>query len=391
MAGTVSKAPARPAGRVALLGTGAIGRSVASLIVAHRPDLALVAIHTRRRLDTITDSPAPERLTRSLAQCIEQADVVLECSGDVGLATEAAEAACAAGRPFVSLNTEFHVTTGSHFVGRGLVTEAEGDQPGSTAALAEEARAMGFRPLVYGNIKGFLNPDPTPADMAMWAERQGISVLNTTGATDGTKLQMEQALIANGLGAGIARRGLVGPAVHDLQAGAEQLARIGEALGRPIADYILSNRQVPGVFIVARHDDDQARMLRYYKLGDGPYYVLVRPYHLCSLEVAKTLRRVLDGGGALVDNSAQPRVGVIAVAKRRLEPGTRIVHGHGGFEVRGEAASLAEVAGHVPIGALHDAVVRRRVDPGQMLRFEDVDLPDNRVTTIARALYGSDD
>jgi len=131
-------------------------------------------------------------------------------------------------------------------------------------------------------------------------------------------------------------------------------------------------------------------MLRYYKLGDGPYYVLVKPYHLCSLEVAKTLRRVIDGGGTLIDNSSRPRIGVVAIAKRRLEPGTRIAHGHGGFEVRGEAARLHEVRGHVPIGALHDAVVRRRVEPGEILGFDDVELPDNPVTRISRELFGAD-
>jgi len=377
----------RPPGRVGLLGTGAIGRSAAAMILRHRPDLELTAIHTRRAFDSIPDCPAPDLLTDSLDAVFERADVVLECSGDVGLATDAADRAIAAGVPLVSLNTEFHVTTGSHFAGRGLVTEAEGDQPGCMAALREEALAMGFAPLVYGNLKGFLNLDPDPAEMAYWAKRQGISVLNTTGATDGTKVQMEQALIANGLGGGILRRGLMGLQTHDLQAGAAELAALAEQAGEPIADYILSNRQVPGVFLVARHDDDQAGMLRYYKLGEGPWYVLVKPYHLCSLEVAKTLRRVLDGGGALIDNSPRPRIGMVAIAKRRLEPGTRIAHGHGGFEVRGEAARLAEVPGHVPIGALHDAVLRRRIEPGEILRFDDVDLPDNRVTAISRALF----
>src|SRR5690554_3040217 len=377
----------RPPGRVGLIGTGAIRRSAAAMILRHRPDLRLSAIHNRRPFDSLADCPAPEVLTDSLDALIERSDVVLECSGDVGLATAVAGKAVAAGLPLVSLNTEFHVTTGSHFAGRGLVTEAEGDQPGCMAALREEALAMGFAPLVYGNLKGFLNLNPDPEEMAYWAKRQGISVLNTTGATDGTKVQMEQAMIANGLGGGILRRGLLGLETHDLQAGAGELAALADKAGEPIADYILSNRQVPGVFLVARHDEDQAGMLRYYKLGDGPYYILVKPYHLCSLEVAKTLRRVLDGGGALIDNSPRPRIGVVAIAKRRHEPCMRIELEHDDFEVRGEEARHSAVPSHVPIGALHDAVVRRRIEPGEILRFEDVDLPDNPVTRISSALF----
>ncbi len=78
------------------------------------------------------------------------------------------------GKAVVTMNSEFHVTVGSHFVGAGLVTEAEGDQSGSLAALAEEVRAMGFVPRIFGNTKGYLNLNPKPEDMAYWAAKQGI-------------------------------------------------------------------------------------------------------------------------------------------------------------------------------------------------------------------------
>ena len=52
------------------------------------------------------------------------------------------------------------------FVERGLLSEAEGDQPGCLAALAEDAVATGFQPLVYCNMKAFLNRDPNPEECA---------------------------------------------------------------------------------------------------------------------------------------------------------------------------------------------------------------------------------
>ena len=98
------------------------------------------------------------------------------------------------------MNSEFHVTVGSYFVDKGLVTEAEGDQPGVLAQLHEEAISMGFKPLVYGNIKGFLNENPTADDMEYWGNKSGISLDMVTSFTDGTKVQIEQTLVANGLG-----------------------------------------------------------------------------------------------------------------------------------------------------------------------------------------------
>ena len=94
---------------------------------------------------------------------------------------------------------------------RHLSTKASHLQPGSLAALHEDVVAMGFRPLVYASQKGFLNHTPERREMRHWARKQGISETATIAFTDGTKVQIEQALVANGLGAGIARAGLIGP------------------------------------------------------------------------------------------------------------------------------------------------------------------------------------
>ena len=374
-------------GRVGVVGTGFISRNLVRLIQLRCTDLEVTRVLTRRALDEV-EHPAAERLTRSLDDLIDHCDLVFECSGDPFHATEVVDRALQAARPVVTLNAEFHVTTGSYFATRGRITEAEGDQPGVIAALRERVLDMGFEPLVYGNMKGFLNLDPTPQDMAYWAQRQGISIAQTTSATDGTKIQIEQALIANAFGATISKRGLEAWARDDTEQAARDLGRLAaEKVGAPIADFLVSRTQVPGVFIVGRHDPSLAQALRYYKLGDGPDYVIVNPHHLVTLEAVRTVRRLLRGQAPLICNVAHPTISVCAVAKRRLEPGTRIERGIGGFEVRGEAIRVDEGRGHVPIGVLQPAVLRRRVEPGQVLQWDDVDLPDSRPLRIAHALF----
>jgi predicted homoserine dehydrogenase-like protein len=363
-----------PAARIGVVGTGFIASGLLALL-AGAPDLRPAKVLSRRH-PTELSGLAAELHTDSVDELLDASDLIVECSGDVHHAAEVVSAAFKAGKPVVTMATEFHVTVGSWFVGKGVISEAEGDQPGSLAALHEEVTNMGFRPLVYGNIKGFLNHHPTEEEMEYWSRINGISIPQVTSFTDGTKLQMEQAFVGNGLGADIITRGLLGPSGMELREGGEFLAARAKQLGHPVSDYLLNHRLPAGVFIVAEHPHAGAEVLRYLKMGEGPYYTLLRPYHLCHLEAPRTIRRILRGHDPLLDNSANPTLGVAAVAKTKLEPGDRIRRGIGGTKVRGEAAHLAEIPDAAPLGLLSGATLRRRVAPGDTLTLDDVDLPD---------------
>ncbi|MEM9428547.1 MAG: SAF domain-containing protein [Pseudomonadota bacterium] len=374
--------------RVGIIGTGFTARSLINLI-RMMPDLTVTRVLTRRPIDRVTGIASDVMLTNHIAELIEQSDVVVECSGDVVHAAEVVRDAMAAGRPVVTMNSEFHVTCGSHFVDKGYLTEAEGDQPGATAALHRDVVGMGFTPLVYGNMKGFLSLDPSPEDMEHWAKRQDFSVAMTTSFTDGTKVQVEQALIANMYGADIVKTGLLAPEDSDFEKAALSLAHAAERHGQPISDFVVSAGQVPGVFIVATHADHQKMILRNLKMGDGPHYILVRPYHLCAMEIPKTLRAVRAGAPPLLNNSTSPRIGVAAIAKRAIPAGHIIDHGIGSFLLRGQAVRLADAPHHVPIGLIQNATVTRAIEPGQMLLLDDVDLPDSLGRDLALSLVSA--
>jgi predicted homoserine dehydrogenase-like protein len=371
--------------RVGIVGTGFIAEGLLRMVPTC-DGFALGRVLTRRPGGTVENIDT-ELLTSSIQELVDASDIVVECSGDVVHATDVVNAALEAGKKVVTLNSELQVTVGSHFCDRGLITEAEGDQPGSLAALANEAAGMGFRPLVYGNMKGFLNHTPTPDDMDYWSKRNGISVVQVTSFTDGSKLQLEQALIANGLGATIARRGLMGLRDEELQVSANKLAAVAKGMGRAISDYVMNGALPPGVFVVVEHPFERPEVLRYLKLGDGPFYTLVKPYHLCHLEMMKTIRDVASGAGPLLNNSSAPTVNVAAVAKRDLDRGTPIPHAVGGFTVRGEAVSFAEEPSAVPIGILDRARIVRRVEKEQVLTWDDVEIPESLASRVARSLH----
>lgn len=373
--------------RVGVVGTGFIARGF-MMALNGQEGMAPGPVLTRRSSGGLSGLPKNFTPINAVEDLIEGSDLVVECSGHVLHATEVIEEVMAAGLPVVTMDAETQVTTGSYFAEKGVFSEAEGDQPGCIAALREDALQMGFVPLVYGNIKGYLNHNPTPEEMDYWGKKQAISLDKVTSFTDGTKVQFEQALVANGLGAGIIRPGLLGPGTRDLAAGAEMLAETAILAGEPMSDYILSPDGPPGVFIAALHDDRFKGYLRNFKMGEGPVYTLVRNYHLCNLEITKTVQRIAAGGEPLLNNGPAPVISVATIAKTDLEPGLEIPQGMGSFVVRGSTVRTTEVPDHVPIGLVYDAKVKRKVSAGSVLTWDDLEVPETRAREIWESLLG---
>lgn len=179
--------------RIGVVGTGFIAKGFVMAMEQQR-DLAISKVLTRTNVLERTDFHRQDLLTNSVDELTSNSELVVECSGDVIHATDVVDKVMAASLPVVTMDAELHVTTGSYLVRKGFITEAEGDQPGCLAALRENIVHMGFRPLVYGSIKGFLNHSPTRDEMAFWAMKQNISLDKVISFTDGTKVQIEQAL-----------------------------------------------------------------------------------------------------------------------------------------------------------------------------------------------------
>lgn len=369
--------------KIGIVGTGFIARGL-MFALKYRADLEVSAVLTRRKVSEIGGFlPDKAIATNDVAELIERSDLVVECSGDVIHGAEVAEKVLEVGLPVVTMDSELQIVAGTFLSRKGIFVEAEGDQPGSLAALDAEVRSLGFQPIVYGNIKRFLNLNPTKEEMEYWSKRQGISMTQVTAFTDGTKVQIEQALAANGLGAAILCRNLSGIPCKALEDGANRLAEMAEGVGKPISDYVLSSVAPAGIFIVARHNIEQKPYLEYLKLGEGPYYVIIKPFHLCHLEIPKTIINVLAGNkNYSFNNGNNPTVQVAAVAKRKIEKGEIVKRGLGSFDARGEAVKIRSFPEAVPIGLLAEARFLKPVVEGQIINFSDVDLPDTRALEI---------
>lgn len=361
--------------RIGVVGTGYISRHFIISLDSH-DGYTCSRVLTRRDADTISGFPDGV-ITNSIDDFASNIDIAVECTGDPIWATEVIGACVDRGMPVVTMDTEFHITCGSAFADTGLVTEAEGDQPGSLAALHEDAVAMGFEPLVYGNLKGFYNPDPTPEEMRYWGEKQGFSIEKVTSFTDGTKVQAEQILVANYFGATIAEEGMIGASVDSIDEGAKVLIEAALGAGQPVSDFVVSRGFPHGVFIVATQDERQATALETVKMGPGPYYTLLKHDTFVHLEIMKTVKRMLETGEVMLTNSANPSLSLAAVAKRDLDPGHEIGHPFGSFDLRGMAVRIADHPRHIPLGLLSAAVLEQPVERGEILTFEGASVPDS--------------
>lgn len=374
---------------VGIIGTGYIARGL-SYIMRNDNDFSISKVLSRRNPDEINGLAVDRKdITNSVQELIDCSDIIVECSGDPVYATEVLTKVMEEDIPVVTMDSDLQVTTGSWLLRKGFITEAEGDQPGSTAALYEDVVSMGFKPLVFGNIKGYLKHQPTKEEMQYWSKRHGISLEQVTAFTDGTKLQIEQTLTANFFKTDILCQGMVGVECVNYMDGAFQLANMAEEYGSDVTDYVLSPKSPAGVFIVAAHDEVQAPYLRHFKLGDGPYYVLTKPFHVCHMEIPKTIRRVLKGEGVLLNNTENPRISVATVAKRKFASGEIIERGIGSFSVRGEAINIADHKNHLPIGLAFNTEIKRNIEPGQIITFDDVEIPETMALSAWKETIGT--
>ncbi|OGG11394.1 hypothetical protein A2Z00_00480 [Candidatus Gottesmanbacteria bacterium RBG_13_45_10] len=315
------------------------------------------------------------------------ADVVMEVTGTIAYGTDVALRAIRAHKHIVTMNPELQATVGTELKQLAdqngvVITDVIGDQPGSLARLIGQSKLMGFNVLLAGNMKRYLNRHATQEEMKPWADDKGLSVRQTVSFTDGTKQSIEMTLVANYFGMDILQFGMRGPEVEDVQE-ALKVFQWHKIPQEGVVDYILGKKLFPGIFVVAEHSDkNQQKYLRYLGLGEGPRYVLFEPYHLCHLEVAGTIAKVVLFGQETIHNSVSPRATTIAVAKTELAAGTAL-DGIGGDTMYGNIDKIEHSAGYLPVGLAPGAIVKHSLHQDQPIKISDVTLPVNAATILS--------
>ena len=322
-------------------------------------------------------------------------DVIVDATGVPAVGAEIGLKAMECGKHLVMMNVEADVTIGAY-----LRREAErlgviyslgaGDEPSACMELIEFASAMGHRIVCAGKGKNNpLNIDATPDAYTVEAKARDMNPRLLVEFVDGSKTMVEMTAIANATGLIPDCDGMHGPAAgpHELAATLvpKRDGGVLSDIGR--VDFSVGKGLAPGVFVVveAEHPRVRERMTD-LKMGDGPYFSFIRPYHLTSLEVPLTCARAVLYGKADMVPLDRPVAEVCAVAKRDLALGERLDQiGEYTYRAWTMEASRARDARAHPAGLLTGASVKRPIRRGELVTSDNVALPrDSRIVELRR-------
>ena len=209
-----------------------------------------------------------------------------------------------------------------------------------------------------------------------------------TSFADGTKISMEQAIVANATGMKVAQRGMIG-IVHsghvDEMVNMYDLDQMRELGG--IVDYVVGAKPSPGVYLFAEAQDaTQAHYLNYGKLGEGPVYSFYVPWHLTALEVHVSAARVALCKDTVIAPLGRPVVECIATAKTDLKAG-QILDGLGHYMTYGQCENYdtAKAENLLPMGLAENCTLKRNIKKDDVLTWDDVEAPKSSLAHQLRA------
>ncbi|RJO61803.1 NAD(P)-dependent oxidoreductase, partial [candidate division WS5 bacterium] len=226
--------------RVAVVGAGFIGSSVVYQIQNYVQGMRLVAVSNRtpskaeqalrdagaRKINSVQSVAALEESINKGQHAVtddsvlicqaEGIDVIIEATSDLEFTAKLAVNAINNKKHIVVMNADLDATVGPilkiHADRAGVVISAtDGDQPGSMMNLYRFVKSIGYRPVLIGNMKGLQDFYRTPETQKNFAAMHGLSPKMATSFADGTKISMENTLVANATGFGVGKRGMFGP------------------------------------------------------------------------------------------------------------------------------------------------------------------------------------
>jgi predicted homoserine dehydrogenase-like protein len=401
--------------KIGMVGAGYMGQAMTVAIERNLVGMRVVAI-ANRTVDTaervfadadiedsvqVTDQEALDSLLARGGRAVTsdplllcrapEIEAIIECTGQVEYGARTVTEAIANRKHVLLVNAELDATVGPMLKvladRKGVViTNADGDEPSVAMNMFRFVKSIGYRPVLAGNVKGFLDHYRNPDTQKGFADAHGMRPNMVTSFADGTKLSLEATTLANATGFKVTKPGMEGRRlahVRDLLAFYDPK----ELLDQGVVDYVLGAEPGSGAFVIGYNDDPQLMPhMSYFKMGDGPLYMFCRPFHLAHLEAPLSVARAVLFGDASIAPAGPPVCEVAAVAKRDMEVGEDL-DGIGGYGCYGLIDNVENTHrdGILPIGLAAGARLIRPVARDQPIRAADVIMPDRRLVDELRA------
>lgn len=395
--------------RVALVGGGYMARCIALQFLTAVKGMRLVAIANR------TVARAEQAYRSAGAHAVARVSTTAELERAIDrhefAVTDSAEAVCAAGNVDVVIEATGHVEFGTrvcfdairhgkHVILVGAEVDAsvgpilkcyadaagvvfsytDGDEPGVAMNMVRFLDSIGYRPVLVGQLKGFLDRYRNPDTQRELADRLGQNPAVLACFADGSKLALEAAIMGNATGFVPRVRGMRGyPCAH-----------VNDMLGEFTADdfasdgyveYALGAAPHTGAFVICHNDHPEKRkLMAYLKMGNGPLYMFYQPFHLPPWQIAHSVARAALFDDATIAPRGAPVCDTVSYAKRDLRAGETL-DGIGGFTCYGlvDRYEVCRRERALPIAISLDCRLRRDIAKDQPISYDDVELPAGRL------------
>lgn len=274
-----------------------------------------------------------------------QINAVVDCTGNPSFGAVIARKTIQYHKHMISFNVECEATVGPVLNDMakkaGVVyTGILGDEPGAIIDLCENAFGMGLDVLVAGKGKNNrLDEYVTPEDLKEEAKEKKLSAKMLTSFVDGTNTMIELTSVCNALGFLPDTFGCHGIASSPESAVEDfKLKQDGGNLDNyKVVEF--SKGMAPGVFIIVTSDKEDVRdLMKFLGFGDGPNYLMYRPYHLTSLEAPITIYKAVVENEATIAPIQGQVADTVTIAKRDIKKGETL-DGIGSEKVYGKITS----------------------------------------------------
>lgn len=308
-------------------------------------------------------------------------DIVVDFTGHVEFGAELAYKCIKAGIDFCA-SPEMDVAVGAYLnqmaESKGVVYSGfTGDEPGEIANLVSYVKLMGFEITAAGKFKKFLDKYANPESVKPWAEKFKQSALKISSFADGTKMNIEMAITANatGLVPDVAGMNCV-DGTFDTVVDLMRPKSEGGVLNQTgVIEIIKGVEPSGGVFVVGKNDNPKAMSdLKYLKMGDGPYYLFYKAYHLCAFEMLIGIAKNVLLKSSVIKPLPKENVCVAIYAKKDLAKG-EVIDEIGGFAFYGliEKKKSLNNSNYLPVSAAPGCVLKHDLKKDELITIEDVE------------------
>ncbi|MFL2696682.1 MAG: NAD(P)H-dependent oxidoreductase [Candidatus Actinomarina sp.] len=375
--------------KVCLIGAGQMGQGiVAQLNKMDSTDLVLIIDKNEEKLNQAKNrykNNSEISLSTNIDALDEtDLDIVIEATGTPSSGAEVAAKVLNRKIHLILLNVETEATIGLALNQEAkknncIVTVGDGDEPVAAVELYNFAKEISMDVIAIGKGKNNpFNEYAIPKDLEEEAHRKKMNPTMLTSFVDGSKTMIEMAALGNYLDFNIDIDGMHGP---DSDYESLNSIFIPESSGG-----ILTNTNVvdfafgvaPGVFAIVYSEDDYVNYeMEYLKMGKGPYWTLYRPYHLTSLEIPRTIMKIMVEKESQLSATSW-NIEVVAHAKTDLKAGTNL-GSIGGDYIFGKAMKVQNAKGLAPLGLSENNILNHNVNRGDPIEINNLDMTENQL------------